>query len=89
MNLGADDYITKPVDKTDLLAAIRSRLERAVQQAMPRFKPNFHKLKECAVGAIPHLLSFGVIGDSPRPAAIPRTHLSPDREGENVWREEF
>jgi DNA-binding response OmpR family regulator len=56
MNLGADDYITKPVAKTDLLAAIRSRLERAVQQAMPRFKPNFHRLKECAVGAIPHLL---------------------------------
>ena len=42
MNLGADDYITKPVAKADLLAAIRSRLERAVQQAMPQFKPNFH-----------------------------------------------
>jgi DNA-binding response OmpR family regulator len=42
MNLGADDYITKPVAKADLLAAIRSRLERAVQQATPRFKPNFH-----------------------------------------------
>jgi DNA-binding response OmpR family regulator len=42
MNLGADDYITKPVAKADLLAAIRSRLERAIQQAMPQFKPNFH-----------------------------------------------
>ena len=31
MNLGADDYITKPVAKADLLAAIRSRLERAIQ----------------------------------------------------------
>jgi DNA-binding response OmpR family regulator len=30
MNLGADDYITKPVAKVDLLAAIRSRLARAV-----------------------------------------------------------
>jgi CheY-like chemotaxis protein len=29
MNLGADDYITKPVAKADLLAAIHSRLERA------------------------------------------------------------
>ena len=29
MNLGADDYITKPVAKTDLLAAVHSRLERA------------------------------------------------------------
>ena len=29
MNLGADDYLTKPVAKLDLLDAIRSRLERA------------------------------------------------------------
>ena len=42
MNLGADDYLTKPVAKADLLAAIRSRLQRAVQQAVPEFKPNFH-----------------------------------------------
>ena len=28
MNLGADEYITKPVAKADLLAAIHSRLER-------------------------------------------------------------
>ena len=41
MNLGADDYLTKPVAKPDLFAAIRWRLERAVQQAIPEFKPNF------------------------------------------------
>jgi len=29
MNLGADDYLTKPVATTDLLAAIRTRLARA------------------------------------------------------------
>jgi CheY-like chemotaxis protein len=29
MKLGADDYLTKPVAKLDLLDAIRSRLERA------------------------------------------------------------
>jgi len=45
MNLGADDYLTKPVAKTDLLGAIRSRLERAIQQAIPEFKPNFHSAK--------------------------------------------
>jgi DNA-binding NarL/FixJ family response regulator len=45
MNLGADDYLTKPVAKADLLAAIHSRLERAVQQAVPGFKPNFHSAR--------------------------------------------
>ena len=42
MNLGTDDYIIKPVAKSDLLAAIRSRLELAGQQAMPQLKPNSH-----------------------------------------------
>src|SRR6476659_9096582 len=45
MNLGADDYLTKPVAKSDLLAAIRSRLERAFQQTVPEFKPNFDSAK--------------------------------------------
>jgi len=30
MNLGADDYLTKPLGKADLLAAIHSRLQCAV-----------------------------------------------------------
>lgn len=33
MNLGADGYLTKPIPKSDLLAAIRSRLGGAVHQA--------------------------------------------------------
>src|ERR1700752_3723103 len=45
MNLGADDYLTKPVAKADLLAAIRSRLERHAQQATPEFRPNFDSHK--------------------------------------------
>jgi DNA-binding NarL/FixJ family response regulator len=57
MNLGADDYLTKPVAKADLLAAIRSRLERAAQQAIPEFKPNFDSAKplEAALGLTPRV----------------------------------
>src|SRR5215475_336430 len=57
MNLGADDYLTKPVAKQDLLDAIGSRLERAVQQAVPEFKPNFHSAKplEQVLGLTPRV----------------------------------
>lgn len=41
MNLGADDYLTKPVAKADLLAAIESRFARAAQQTTNEFKPDF------------------------------------------------
>ena len=40
MNLGADDYLPKPVSRNDLLKAVRIRLERAKQQQQ-RFTPNF------------------------------------------------
>src|ERR1700758_5120902 len=57
MNLGADDYLTKPVAKADLLGAIRSRLERAAQQSTPQFKPNFDSAKplETALGLTPRV----------------------------------
>jgi Response regulator containing a CheY-like receiver domain and an HTH DNA-binding domain len=45
MNLGADDYLTKPVPKVELLEAIRTRLQRAEQQSTPTFKPNFDSAK--------------------------------------------
>jgi len=41
MNLGADDYLTKPVGKADLLEAIDARLRRAEQQAKREFKADF------------------------------------------------
>lgn len=41
MNLGADDYLSKPVDKKDLLAAITARFERASQQKENGFNPDF------------------------------------------------
>ena len=41
MNLGADDYLTKPVANTDLVRAIEARLRRSQQQANREFKPDF------------------------------------------------
>jgi DNA-binding NarL/FixJ family response regulator len=45
LDLGADDYLTKPVGKADLLNAIRSRLQRADQQTKAEFNPDFSSAK--------------------------------------------
>jgi DNA-binding NarL/FixJ family response regulator len=45
MNLGADDYLTKPVANNDLMQAIEARLERSARQANREFKPDFSSAK--------------------------------------------
>ncbi len=41
MNLGADDYLTKPVAKVELLKAIAARLKRSELAGTREFKPDF------------------------------------------------
>ena len=41
MNLGADDYLTKPVARADLLSAVEARFKRQEQLAQQEFKPDF------------------------------------------------
>jgi len=41
MNLGADDYLTKPVANADLVQAVEARLRRSQQHSQREFKPNF------------------------------------------------
>lgn len=41
MNLGADDYLTKPIANSELIRAIQTRLRRAEQQIKREFKPDF------------------------------------------------
>ncbi|HTL18111.1 MAG TPA: response regulator transcription factor [Patescibacteria group bacterium] len=41
MNLGADDYLTKPVPNADLVRAIQARLRRVEHQVKQPFRPNF------------------------------------------------
>jgi DNA-binding NarL/FixJ family response regulator len=45
MNLGADDYLTKPVANADLVRAIETRLRRSEQQMKREFKPDFSSAK--------------------------------------------
>jgi DNA-binding NarL/FixJ family response regulator len=45
MNLGADDYLTKPVANADLVRAIETRLRRAEQHLNREFKPDFSSFK--------------------------------------------
>jgi DNA-binding NarL/FixJ family response regulator len=57
MNLGADDYLTKPVAKSDLLNAVAARLKRQSEQATPEFTPNFSSAKplETVLGLTPRV----------------------------------
>jgi DNA-binding response OmpR family regulator len=41
MNLGADDYLTKPVGNAELVGAVEARLRRSEQQVTREFKPDF------------------------------------------------
>ena len=41
MNLGADDYLTKPIANADLVAAVETRLRRFEKQVKRDFKPDF------------------------------------------------
>ncbi len=45
MNLGADDYLTKPVTEADLLAALEARFQRlaALKQQQSAFRPDFSR----------------------------------------------
>ena len=52
MNLGADDYLTKPVANADLVRAIETRLRRSEQQGKREFNPDFSSFKP--------LLKFGL-----------------------------
>jgi DNA-binding NarL/FixJ family response regulator len=45
MNLGADDYLTKPVANADLIRAIEARLRRSELQVNREFKPDFSSAK--------------------------------------------
>jgi DNA-binding NarL/FixJ family response regulator len=45
MNLGADDYLTKPVANADLVRAIEARLRRSEQRENREFKPDFSSVE--------------------------------------------
>ena len=52
MNLGADDYLVKPVDPTELLAAVRSRLRRQKQTGGARNHTKIEATPEALASAL-------------------------------------
>src|SRR4030095_14852631 len=52
MNLGADDYLTKPVANAELVRAIEARLRRSEEQMNRKLKPDFSSAQP--------LLAFGL-----------------------------
>ncbi len=54
MNLGADDYLTKPFANADLVRAIEARLRRSEQQGKCEFKADFSSVEPLlALGLTP------------------------------------
>src|SRR5262245_14913056 len=45
MNLGADDYLTKPIGNKDLVKAIEARLQRSAQKTRREFNPDFSSVE--------------------------------------------
>src|SRR5215831_8040256 len=45
MNLGADDYLIKPVGNKDLVDTIEARLQRSAQKTRREFNPDFSSIE--------------------------------------------
>lgn len=61
MELGADDYLTKPFTNTELLAAIESRLERQTVVIHP-YRHQLDKLRGAIIHTLPHELRTPLTG---------------------------
>jgi len=77
MNLGADDYLTKPVANADLIQAIETRLRRSEQQGKREFTPDFSSFEP--------LLKLGLTPSSRRNIALARPGQNQLRHCHDSW----
>lgn len=61
MNIGADDYITKPFTPAEVLSAIRTRLEKR-RSVEVEYEQKFDRLRRNIVHALPHELRTPLTG---------------------------
>lgn len=96
LDMGADDYITKPFDPVELLARVRSQLRRYLELGTQTPRPTLLRAGGIEMDTMAHTVTLDgeIVELTPRQYAIlalfmehPGTVLSPQEIYRRVWKE--